>query len=237
MSGVIVPLLLLVLDVSGHQRAQRLDQHHGFFQRTNRGLHRMGIGSAVRRAGTAAGFPGNDRPGTMQASALHTYLHRFAVSAGQRVAIFTTSNDGWRSAFDLSQAGVAVAAGYRRLKSVTVIDCSGGTHAIAADTLGVSGGWTPSVGIATHLGGKADWAEAKSAFLCNEVPKGMQIVGAAAARWRRRNYCSVGSAGMIASGASGRPGSLGRCEAIAFAGCNWPIHSIIACCGFGRPRK
>jgi heterotetrameric sarcosine oxidase alpha subunit len=159
-------------------------------------------------------FPGNDRPGIMLASALRTYVHRFGVSAGQRVAIFTTSDDGWRSAFDLRQAGVAIAAvidaraevapelrrlagdapqflgahvtdtaGYRRLKSVTVIDSRGRSHAIAADTLGVSGGWTPSVGIATHLGGKADWSEAQAAFLCDAVPNGMQIIGAAAAQW------------------------------------------------------
>ncbi|MDB5657049.1 MAG: sarcosine oxidase, alpha subunit family [Tardiphaga sp.] len=159
-------------------------------------------------------FPGNDRPGIMLASALRTYLHRFGVSAGQRVAVFTTSDDGWRSAFDLQKAGVVVAAvidaradvapnarrlggdapqfigahvtdtsGYRRLKSITVIDRTGTTHTIAADTLGVSGGWTPSVGIATHLGGKANWSEARAAFLCDDSPKGMQIIGAAAAHW------------------------------------------------------
>jgi methylglutamate dehydrogenase subunit C len=159
-------------------------------------------------------FPGNDRPGIMLASALRTYVHRFGVAAGKRIAIFTTSDDGWRSAFDLHNAGVDIAAvidaraevspevrklagdapqflrahvtdssGYRRLKSLSIVDGSGTTHTIAADTLGVSGGWTPSVGIATHLGGKGNWSEAKSAFLCDDLPKGLQIAGAAAARW------------------------------------------------------
>ncbi len=159
-------------------------------------------------------FPGNDRPGIMLASALRSYVNRYGVSAGQRVAIFTTSDDGWRSVADLRSAGVTVAAvidarsdvapdvrrlgagapqflgshvtdtaGYRRLKSVTVVDGGGTIHSIATDTLGVSGGWTPSVGIATHLGGKASWSEAKSAFLCDELPNGMQIAGAASAQW------------------------------------------------------
>jgi sarcosine oxidase subunit alpha len=159
-------------------------------------------------------FPGNDRPGIMLASALRTYLHRFGVTAGKRVAIFTTGDDGWRSAADLRMAGVEIAAvidarnevspevrqlagnapqflgshvadtaGYRRLKSITIVDGSGKTQSISADTLGVSGGWTPGIGIATHLGGKGNWSEAKSAFLCDEMPKGMQIAGAAAARW------------------------------------------------------
>jgi sarcosine oxidase subunit alpha len=159
-------------------------------------------------------FPGNDRPGILLASALRTYLHRFGVAAGKRVAIFTTSDDGWRSAFDLQNAGIDVAAvidprrdvapevrrlagkapqyigahvtdtaGYRRLKTVTIVDGNGRTQTIAADTLGVSGGWSPGIGIATHLGGKGNWSEETSAFLCDDMPKGMQIVGAAAARW------------------------------------------------------
>ena len=38
-------------------------------------------------------FPGNDRPGVMQASAARTYLHRFGVTAGPRVVVFG-NNDG-----------------------------------------------------------------------------------------------------------------------------------------------
>lgn len=159
-------------------------------------------------------FPGNDRPGIMLASALRTYANRFGVTAGQRIAIFTTSDDGWCSAFALQATGAEIAAvidaraevapevrklagnapqflgahvsdttGYRRLTGITLADRSGKTRDITVDTLGVSGGWSPSIGIATHLGSKGDWSEKKSAFLCNETPPGMQIVGAAAAQW------------------------------------------------------
>jgi sarcosine oxidase subunit alpha len=55
-------------------------------------------------------FGGNDRPGVMLAGAVRTYVNRFAVAPGRRAAIFTSSDDGWRTAADLVQAGVAVEA-------------------------------------------------------------------------------------------------------------------------------
>jgi heterotetrameric sarcosine oxidase alpha subunit len=54
-------------------------------------------------------FGGNDTPGVMLASAMRTYVNRFAAAPGRRVAVFTTSDDGWRTAFDLRNAGVSVA--------------------------------------------------------------------------------------------------------------------------------
>jgi heterotetrameric sarcosine oxidase alpha subunit len=54
-------------------------------------------------------FDGNDRPGIMLASAMRTYLNRFAVVPGRRVAFFTNNDDGWRSVADLALAGVEVA--------------------------------------------------------------------------------------------------------------------------------
>jgi methylglutamate dehydrogenase subunit C len=55
-------------------------------------------------------FGGNDRPGVMLASAVRTYLNRFRVAAGKRVVIFTATDDGWKTALDLSDAGIAVQA-------------------------------------------------------------------------------------------------------------------------------
>jgi sarcosine oxidase subunit alpha len=55
-------------------------------------------------------FGGNDRAGVMLASAVRTYVNRFGVVPGRRIAIFTSSDDGWKTAFDLSDAGVAVEA-------------------------------------------------------------------------------------------------------------------------------
>jgi len=55
-------------------------------------------------------FGNNDRPGVMLASAVRTYVNRFAVAPGRRAIVFTASDDGWRTAADLAAAGVEIAA-------------------------------------------------------------------------------------------------------------------------------
>lgn len=55
-------------------------------------------------------FGGNDRPGVMTASAISSYINRFAALPGQRAVLFTTSDSGWRTAEDLLDAGADVAA-------------------------------------------------------------------------------------------------------------------------------
>ena len=69
----------------------------------------------ARRSVLAAGaverpivFGGNDLPGVMLASAVRTYVNRFRVSPGRRTAVFTACDDGWRTAFDLTEAHVEV---------------------------------------------------------------------------------------------------------------------------------
>jgi heterotetrameric sarcosine oxidase alpha subunit len=54
-------------------------------------------------------FGGNDTPGVMLASAMRTYVNRFAAAPGRHIAVFTAGDDGWRTAFDLGKAGVPVA--------------------------------------------------------------------------------------------------------------------------------
>ncbi|MDE2450679.1 MAG: sarcosine oxidase subunit alpha family protein [Gammaproteobacteria bacterium] len=69
----------------------------------------------ARRTVLAAGalerpivFGGNDRPGVMLASAVRTYVNRFRVTPAHRTAVFTTCDDGWKTAFDLCDAHVEV---------------------------------------------------------------------------------------------------------------------------------
>jgi sarcosine oxidase subunit alpha len=71
----------------------------------------------AKRAILAAGalerplvFANNDRPGVMLAGAARSYINRFAATPGQRLALFTTSDDGWRTARDAAAAGVAIEA-------------------------------------------------------------------------------------------------------------------------------
>ncbi|WP_374409953.1 sarcosine oxidase subunit alpha family protein [Novosphingobium colocasiae] len=55
-------------------------------------------------------FGGNDRPGVMTASAVSTYVNRFAALPGRRAVVTTTSDSGWQTALDLVKAGVTVVA-------------------------------------------------------------------------------------------------------------------------------
>jgi sarcosine oxidase subunit alpha len=55
-------------------------------------------------------FCNNDRPGVMMASAVSTYLHRYAVSAGRRVVVFTNNDSAYQTAIDLAQRGTTVVA-------------------------------------------------------------------------------------------------------------------------------
>ncbi|MCB2074541.1 MAG: sarcosine oxidase subunit alpha family protein [Novosphingobium sp.] len=55
-------------------------------------------------------FGGNDRPGVTMASAVSTYINRFAALPGRRAVIFTSSDSGWTTAVDLQAAGAEVVA-------------------------------------------------------------------------------------------------------------------------------
>ncbi len=55
-------------------------------------------------------FHDNDRPGTMLASAVQTYIHRYAVRPGRRAVVFTNNSSAYQAAADMQAAGIAVAA-------------------------------------------------------------------------------------------------------------------------------
>jgi sarcosine oxidase subunit alpha len=54
-------------------------------------------------------FPENDRPGIMLATSARLYLRRYAVAPGKRVVIATTGDEGYRTAADLTAAGIEIA--------------------------------------------------------------------------------------------------------------------------------
>jgi sarcosine oxidase, subunit alpha len=55
-------------------------------------------------------FAGNDVPGVMLASAVRSYLNRYAVKPGERVVVATTNDSAYDTADDLLAAGVEVVA-------------------------------------------------------------------------------------------------------------------------------
>lgn len=150
-------------------------------------------------------FQNNDRPGVMQASAVRSYLNRYGVAPGRRVAVFANSDEGVKTVRSLQAAGIRVTAlidtrdvdhalnipcysnavvthalGAHGLKGVMVRKSDGKDLHIEADCLAVSAGWNPSVHLTCHMNSRPVWREDIAAF----VPKpdavpGLIAVGAA----------------------------------------------------------
>ena len=53
-------------------------------------------------------FCNNDRPGVMLASAVSSYVNRYAVCPGKRAVVFTNNDSAYRTAIDLRRAGATV---------------------------------------------------------------------------------------------------------------------------------
>ena len=170
----------------------------------------------------------------MQASAIRTYVNRFAAVPGKRIAIFTATDDGWRTAADLLCAGVNIAAvidprghasraltvaleakGVPVFLNAEVVGVRGTLHTrsieistdgrnvveIACDTLGISGGFNPALELSSHLGARPVWSEKAAAFLPDQLPPGLEVVGAA------RGVFSL--AACLADGARTAAGGIG----------------------------
>ncbi len=153
-------------------------------------------------------FGGNDKPGVMTASAVRTYVNRYGVAAGGKVAVFTNGGSGYRTAADLVSAGVSVTAivdarsqaadpvpdgvrvihggavvatkGGRRLDGV-IAERSGLQEQIACDALAMAGGWSPVVHLMCQRGAKPVWSDEKQAFLAPDVGSAFVAAGGAAA--------------------------------------------------------
>jgi methylglutamate dehydrogenase subunit C len=180
-------------------------------------------------------FPNNDRPGVMLASALRTYLNRFAAAPRQRCAIVTNNDTAYQAAFDLAEAGVAVTiADHRQIipsdllsksamlgmaifpstgigdvtgaKQVTAVKFEG-RHAaeIACDCVGMSGGWSPAVHLSSHGGIKPAYDEAIAAF----VPGGFAAhafgAGAVMGDFGFEAAVSGGAGAAVKAGFAGKP--------------------------------
>ncbi|MEM6895949.1 MAG: sarcosine oxidase subunit alpha family protein [Pseudomonadota bacterium] len=165
-------------------------------------------------------FPNNDRPGIMLAGAARSYLNRFGVGPGARVAVFGNNDSAHQTARDLLAAGVNVTAlidsrvevepqvdapvftgarvvdtkGRHRLEQIT-LEHKGARRPLLADCLAISGGWNPTVHLTCHMNGRPVWEPGIASFVPAEgaVP-GLKVAGAAAG--------IMDTAGCLASGAS-----------------------------------
>ena len=149
-------------------------------------------------------FGNNDRPGIMLAGAVRSYVNRWGVAPGKRIAVFTNNDDGWRTATDLADKGVEISAvidsrdtipltapdgakvimggqvvdtcGRRAISSLTLTD----GQKIKTDCLAVSGGWNPNVHLTCHQRGRPVWRDDIAAFVPGgDMPVGMIVAGAA----------------------------------------------------------
>jgi sarcosine oxidase subunit alpha len=194
----------------------------------------------AKRAVLAAGaierpivFGDNDRPGIMLAGAVRSYVNRYGVAPGQRAVVFADNDDAFRTAIDLADSGVAVAAlidarkassagareaaeragarylsgaviervrGGQGVRSVEVRDAAGKTERFDCDLVAVSGGFSPTVHLTTHLNGKPTWSEALSALVPGTLPPGMSVAGAASGTFGLASCLAQGqSAGAAAA--------------------------------------
>ncbi len=53
-------------------------------------------------------FADNDRPGVMLASAIRSYINRYAVAPSRRITLFTNNDSAYRTAMDAKKAGIEV---------------------------------------------------------------------------------------------------------------------------------
>jgi heterotetrameric sarcosine oxidase alpha subunit len=80
----------------------------------------------------------------------------------------------------LAGAVVRHALGDTALRSVRVSTPGGRSLRLRCDLLAMSGGWSPSVHLTCHLGGKPVWRDDIVAFVPGRLPPWLRVVGAAA---------------------------------------------------------
>ncbi|MDG4877329.1 sarcosine oxidase subunit alpha [Mesorhizobium sp. WSM4935] len=104
-------------------------------------------------------FAGNDTPGVMMASAMRSYINRYAATPARRIALFTNNEDGWRTAETAIAAGLQVAAVIDARPDVSpahrALAGRGGFPVLHGSVSGVDGGKNGVRKIAVSLTGGA----------------------------------------------------------------------------------
>ncbi len=76
-------------------------------------------------------------------------------------------------------AHVLAVNGGRSIRGIKVRDRTGQVTTLTCDSLLASGGWSPTINLTCHLGGKPVWNETISAFVAGPKPAEMSVAGAA----------------------------------------------------------
>ena len=147
-------------------------------------------------------FGNNDRPGIMLSKSVRQYCNRWGVIPGKNISIYTNNDDGWITARDLKDAGCNIVTVIDERSDINppikdinyhlgkkVIDTRGGLRLssiilndkskIKTDCLAVSGGFNPNVHLTCHQRGRPQWVKDYQCFVPGNLPKGMNVIGAA----------------------------------------------------------
>ncbi|MGE3870799.1 MAG: sarcosine oxidase subunit alpha family protein [Pseudorhodoplanes sp.] len=105
-------------------------------------------------------------------------------------------------------AAVVATQGNPTLRAIAVRGADGKQERIACDTLGVSGGWNPDLGLTCHRGGKPVWNETLAAFVPGALPEGLAVAGSANGTMTLARCLAEGAqAGRIAAEDTGFKGA------------------------------
>jgi len=145
-------------------------------------------------------FAHNDLPGVMSAEAALHYLRLYGVVAGRRIVVATANDASYPVAAALAATSAEVTLadarsetpgapdGVRLLRGARLTRAKGSHTVVAAvvdgaqhdaDTILVSGGYTPSVHLFAQAGGKLDWNESADALVPRPGSAPMVVAGAA----------------------------------------------------------
>lgn len=100
-----------------------------------------------------------------------------------RAEVRVATRDAAKAAGAILVAGgrvIEAKGGRSGVRSALIRNADGRDLHVGCDLVAVSGGWTPSIHLASHLGGRPVWDDAAAALLPGTLPPGMSIAGAAA---------------------------------------------------------
>ncbi|CEJ14613.1 Aminomethyltransferase [bacterium YEK0313] len=105
-------------------------------------------------------------------------------------------------------AGREVTRAWRGRRDVSGVEIlAGGDHlTLGCDLVAMSGGWNPTLHLASHRGHRPVWDEARAAFVPGDLPRGLAVAGAAG-----------GAFGLSAALAEGARAGVAAAAALGFA--------------------
>ncbi|RUT87439.1 MULTISPECIES: sarcosine oxidase subunit alpha [unclassified Mesorhizobium] len=172
-------------------------------------------------------FAGNDTPGVMMASAMRTYVARYAATPAKRLALFTNNEDGWRTVETALGAGLQIAAVIDARSEVSPAHRSlaskGGFPVLHGSVRGVDGGKDGVRKIAVSLtGGARAEVEADGLAVSGGWNPAVGLTSYHRGRPKWQNDISAfvpdgAPPGMVAAGAANGDFGLGACLSQGFA--------------------